>query len=153
MSYYRESQARIDEAESALLHGDEPRARALYREAADLQRAFIDSVAPERVRTRSIYGLSAATLLARAGDDEDAERLACQILAEPWVEAYAADKLRELLDRIWKERRGAVRSPGATEASAAVEPLRTQVSPPGRGRRFPRMRSGPRLDHLMGYRA
>src|SRR5580692_3221774 len=105
MSNYRESQARIDEAETALRDGDEARARALYREAARLQRAFIDSVSADRVRTRSIYGLSVATLLYRAGDLDDAERFAHQLLAEPWIEAYSASKLRVLLNQIWGSRR------------------------------------------------
>src|SRR4051812_11183311 len=104
MSNYRKSQTLIDEAEAVLRDGDETRARTLYREAAALQRAFIASVPAERVRTRSIYGLSAATLLHRAGDMDEAERLAHQLLAEPWIEADAARKLRVLLDQVWKDR-------------------------------------------------
>lgn len=105
MSYYHDSQARIDEAEEALRAGDDARARALYREAAGLQRAFIDSVSPDRTRTRSIYGVSAATLFYRAGDLDDAEQLAHRLLAEPWVEARSAEELRHLLTVIWSHRR------------------------------------------------
>jgi hypothetical protein len=100
MSSYHESQVRIDEAEAALRDGDEARARALYREAARLQRAFIDSLPADRVRTKSIYGLSVVTLLYRAGDLADADRLAHKLLAEPWIEPHSAGKLRALLDRI-----------------------------------------------------
>ena len=99
MSNYRESQVRIDEAEAALRDSDAERARTLYREAARLQRAFVDSLPSEQVRTRSIYGLSVATLLYRAGDLEEVRRLAHQLLAEPWIEARAAAKLRELLNQ------------------------------------------------------
>jgi hypothetical protein len=102
MSNYHESQTRIDEADAALRDGEEDRARTLYREAARLQRAFIESLPPDRVRTRSIYGLSVATLLYRAGDLEDVERLAHQLLAEPWIEAHSASKLRALLNQLWK---------------------------------------------------
>jgi hypothetical protein len=102
MSNYRESQVRIDEADAALRDGNEDRARMLYREAARLQRAFVDSLPSDRVRTKSIYGLSVATLLYRAGDLEDVERLAHQLLAEPWLEAHSAAKLRVLLNQIWK---------------------------------------------------
>lgn len=129
MSSYHESQARIDEAEAALREGDAARARALYREAATLQRAFIDSVAADRVRTRSIYGLSVATLLYRAGDLDDAERLAHQLLVEPWLEARSADKLRVLLEQIWKDR-------GLIEASMALLRRRVpaRLPPMGTGR-------------------
>jgi hypothetical protein len=102
MSNYRESQERIDEAEAALREGDADRARSLYREAAGLQRAFVDSLSLDRVRTRSIYGLSVATLLYRAGDLDEVERFAHQLLAEPRIEAHSAAKLRELLNQIWK---------------------------------------------------
>jgi hypothetical protein len=100
MANYRESQVRIDEAEAALRDGDEGRARTLYREAARLQRAFVDALPADRVRTRSIYGLSVATLLYRAGDLDEAERLVHQLLAEPWIEAPSAAKLRMLLNQI-----------------------------------------------------
>ncbi len=92
MSNYRESQVRIEEAEAALRDGDESRARTLYREAAGLQRAFVESLPVDRVRTRSIYGLSVATLLYRAGDLDEVERLAHQLLAEPWIEAHIIRK-------------------------------------------------------------
>jgi hypothetical protein len=111
MSNYRESQVRIDEADAALRDGDEDRARTLYREAARLQRAFVDSLPSDRVRTKSIYGLSVATLLYRAGDMEDVERLAHQLLAEPWLEADSATKLRVLLNQIWKARPAPTPSP------------------------------------------
>lgn len=129
MSNYRESQVRIDEAEAARRDGDEAGARKLYREAARLQRAFVDSLSPDRVRTRSIYGLSVATLLYRAGDLDEVERLAHQLLAEPWIEAHSAAKLRGLLNQIWKAHRGSPPSP----------PRRT-------ARRLPAMGSGRRLN-------
>jgi hypothetical protein len=100
MSHYLESQARIDEAEAALQQGDDVRARTLYREAARMQCAFIDSIPAERVRTRSIYGLSAATLLFRGGDLDAAERLAHQLLSAPWIELQSAERLRALLTQI-----------------------------------------------------
>jgi len=104
MSHYRESQARIDEAEAALREGDDVRARALYGEAARLQGALLDEVPADRVRTRSVYGLSVATLLHRAGDLDGAARLAQELLAEPWIEAHSAGGLRLLLDRIESDR-------------------------------------------------
>ncbi|MEP7121847.1 MAG: hypothetical protein ABJE95_13085 [Byssovorax sp.] len=116
MSNYRESQVRIDEAEAALRDGDEDRARSLFRAAAGLQRAFVDSLPTDRVRTRSIYGLSIATLLYRAGELEEVERLAHQLLAEPWIEPRAAAKLRVLLSQVWKAHAGSTQSPSRKPA-------------------------------------
>lgn len=130
MSNYRESQERIDEAEAAVRGGDDARARTLYREAARLQRAFLDSVSADRVRTRSIYGLSVATLLFRAGDVDDAERLAHQLLAEPWIEAYSANKLRALLDQIWKDHGNAK----VSAPSWRTRPRARRLPPMGTGR-------------------
>jgi ATP/maltotriose-dependent transcriptional regulator MalT len=101
---YRASQDRIVEAEAALKAGDVERARAQFREAARLQRAFVDALPPERVRTRSVYGLSVASLLYRAGDLDAAERLAGRLLAEDWLELHSADGLLELLLSIWADR-------------------------------------------------
>lgn len=123
MSNYRESQARIDEAEAALRDGDEGRARTLYREAAGLQRAFVDSLPADRVRTRSIYGLSVATLLYRAGDLDEVERLAHQLLAEPWIEAYSAAKLRTLLNQIWKDHPDSTQTPSPSRKPARRLPI------------------------------
>lgn len=103
MSLYRDSQKFIDEAEAALRAGDGPRARVAWREAARLQRAFVDALPPERVQSKSIFGLSAATLLERAGDSKEAEQLARQLLAEPWIDGDAASKLRRLLEGIRPE--------------------------------------------------
>jgi hypothetical protein len=141
MSYYHDSQARIDEAEAALREGDVTRARSLYRDAARLQRTFIDSVSRDRVRTKSIYGLSAATLFHRAGDLDEAERLAHQLLAEPWIEAYSARGLRALLHDIWAERH----EPNVSTSKQDPSLLPPPTVPPEHQRRvrtLPRMSSG-----------
>lgn len=101
---YQESQKRIADAEAALRAGDLDKARVLYREAARLQRAFVDAQPTERIRTRSIYGLSAATLFFKAGDLDEAEQLAQKLLMEPWIEPDSANKLRLLVDFITSER-------------------------------------------------
>jgi hypothetical protein len=147
MSDYHDSQACIHDAETALREGDEARARVSYREAARLQRAFVDSLPAERVRTRSAYGLSVATLLYRAGDCQDAERLAHKLLAEPWIEVYSADKLRELLDRIWNDHRDQEPAPGADAEEASSNDRPSPARPPlhKRARTLPAMTTGRRL--------
>ena len=151
---YQESQMRMAEAEAALKEGDEESARALFREAARLQRAFIDALPADRVRTRSVYGLSSATLAYRAGDLDEAERLAAHLLSQPWLEPYSADRLRELLTRIWTDREGSP-LPETTQPSSSARSA--QVTSPGMKRRrearLPKMMgSGARIGGDFGSR-
>lgn len=94
---YQESQRRITDAETALREGNLGKARVLYREAAELQRAFVNSQPTERIHTRSIYGLSTAALFFKAGDLDEAEQLAQGLLTEPRIEPDSVNKLRLLL--------------------------------------------------------
>lgn len=147
---YQASQERIVEAEAAQKAGDTARARALFREAAQLQRAFVDSLPPERVRTKSVYGLSVASLLYRAGDLDEAERLAGQLLGEAWIEPHAADEIRALLAQIWLDRG----EPSPSVRAAQSPPPR----PPVRAKRrstphLPIMKCGRRLATHLGVRA
>lgn len=145
---------RIAEAEAALKEGDEQRARSLFREAARLQRAFVDALPADRVRTRSVYGLSSATLAYRAGDLDEAEQLAFHLLSQPWIEPYSKDRLRELLTRIWTDREGSP-LPKATQPSSSARSA--QATSPGMTRmreaRLPKMiGSGARIGGDFGSR-
>jgi hypothetical protein len=101
---YQESEQRIFEAETALKEGDAERAHMLFREAAELQAEFADAQPPERVKTKSVFGLSAAVLFYQGGDLDAAASLATRLLAEPWIEAGTAGKLSELVARIDEDR-------------------------------------------------
>lgn len=132
---YRESQERIVEAEVALKAGDTDRARVLFCEAAQLQRNFVESLPPERVRTKSVYGLSVASLLYRAGDLAEAERLASRLLGEEWIERHAAEGIRELLAQIWLDRGEPIKSALGTEAPEPSTMAKRSSRPPARRRR------------------
>ncbi|WP_437786662.1 hypothetical protein [Sorangium sp. So ce1097] len=101
---YHESQQRIAEAEAAQRDGDLAKARTLFLQAAELQRNLIAAVPDDRVRTKSVFGLSVATLLYKADELDESERYACHVLSHSWVESYSAAKLRELVAHIWDER-------------------------------------------------
>ena len=101
---YQESQNLIMEAEKLLEDGDQEGSSAKYLEAAKQQKAFVDSLAPSKVRTRSVYGLSAATLYYRGNDLDAAARLAHRVLSEAEVEAKSAAGLERLLSRIKNDR-------------------------------------------------
>jgi len=123
MAAYDESQDLIVQAEQASRAGRHPEARSLYGQAAALQRQLLEALPEGRFRTRSAVGLSAASLLWRAGDLAQAERLAHELMAQEWLEARARTGLQELLGRIWTQ---SAASPGM--APAGAQPLSLTLS-------------------------
>ncbi len=95
MNLYHESQLHIAAAEDLLRNGEIAGARERYRMAADLQWSLVDSLPEDRVRTKSVYGLSAATLYFRAQDLDKAEEVAYNVLSRA-VEEHSGAQLREL---------------------------------------------------------
>ena len=93
----QESIDKIIGAELAERLGDKEQAQKLYREAAKMQQAFVKALPSGRVNTRSMYSFSAAVLLFRAGDLDDAELYADMFLCYERLETSAADGLRDLL--------------------------------------------------------
>lgn len=127
---YRDSEQRIFEAETAMREGDVERARALFRQAAELQAEFVDAQPAERVKTKSVFGVSAAVLFYQGGDLDAAESLARRLLAEPWILSGAAGKLAELIERVEEHRttgsgrvRQRLRDLGMNEARQPYRPL------------------------------
>ena len=107
MSDYHASQNLIARAEAAIKEGHIERGRALFGEAATIQKRLVESVPRERVRTRSAFGLSAAALFYKANALGEAERLAHLFMAEEALDQRSRQGLQELLARIWNERRTA----------------------------------------------
>lgn len=79
---------------------DRQRAQELFREAAELQRQMVAELPADRTKTRSVFGLSVASLLYKGGDLEGSESYARDLLVQPWVEPRSAEKLRDLLHAI-----------------------------------------------------
>lgn len=100
---YQRSQDLIARAEAAKGAGDETQARACYLEAARTQWKWVQGLPVERLRTRSVFGLSAATLFYRAGDKTAAEDVARQLLSDPSFEPSSQYKLGELIGLISRE--------------------------------------------------
>ncbi|MBM3497080.1 MAG: hypothetical protein FJX74_00260 [Armatimonadetes bacterium] len=105
MSVYHQSQELIAQAETRLAGGHVEEARALFREAGMAQRGMVATLPQGRVRTKSVFTLSAATLLFRADELDSAAALAYEALAQGWLEPYTRKRLEELVARIWNERR------------------------------------------------
>lgn len=104
MNAYQQSQVHIVEANRLLQTEELPAARAAFIRAADLQWSFVNGLPDDRIRTASVYGLSAAILYYKGNDLEAAERLAHMLLSKPHLEGRSRVELRELLARIWNER-------------------------------------------------
>lgn len=97
---YRVSQEHIDAAERALANNDPASASVHYAEAAKAQREMVDALPLWRAVTRSVFGLSAASLYHRAGDVGEARAYGEWLLKQPWLKPREAEKTRELLARI-----------------------------------------------------
>ena len=72
VSAYQRSQEHIAAAELAICDGDGESAKEHWRQAAILQRDFVQKLPPEKPITRSVFGESAAILFERAGDHTEA---------------------------------------------------------------------------------
>ncbi|HJN16897.1 MAG TPA: hypothetical protein QGH10_15435, partial [Armatimonadota bacterium] len=105
MSDYDQSQDLATRADTALAAGDIATARQLHRDAGEIQARLVAALPPDRVRTRSAFGLSAASLLYRGQALDEAERLVHQLLAGGVADDGCHGRLRALLCRIWNERR------------------------------------------------
>lgn len=103
MSKYDDSQVCISMANRYLMEGNTNEARASFKSAADIQWEFVESLADDKVKTRSIYGLSAASLYYRAHELAMAEHVAFYILSKTDIEPYCKTKLKDLLSMIWDE--------------------------------------------------
>jgi hypothetical protein len=131
---YQESQRLIYEAEAAIRTGDSNIAKHFFMQAAIIQKDLLKSVPQDRVKTRSVFGLSAASLLYKAGDLDASERFAHELLSQTWVESYSASKLKELLLEIWNAR--------ARTKAVAVDTLDVRILPTNKTSTI-RLRSAP----------
>src|SRR5262245_12915120 len=91
-------------AELARSQGNLEKARALFGEAADLERAGLLALPPGPPRSRAILALSLASLLFKAGLYDRAEAAICGFLGEDRLGGSTREQLRELLQITWEER-------------------------------------------------
>jgi hypothetical protein len=77
-------------------------ADGLYRSAAELEVKALDSLPPDKLRTRGIIGVSAASLLFKAREFARAEELALQLLNGRLLES-AKVQLQSVLQAVWNE--------------------------------------------------
>jgi hypothetical protein len=91
------AQALSIEAANAKEEGRSEDALNLFAQAAEWEKAALDGVPPDKVRTRSILTVSVASLLYKAEMLEQAELAIFRFLSSNILENWAEQQLRELL--------------------------------------------------------
>lgn len=91
------------EAETERRAHNPARAMALYKRAAELERAALDQLDATKARTRGITAVSATALWFKAGEYAAAEQLAYAMLADSSIPDFAREDLRNLVQAIWTE--------------------------------------------------
>src|SRR6266542_1610721 len=104
LASYRESQKLINEAEALVRAGEEGKARPLFARAAQAEWEFVHDLSQEKVRSRAIFGFSAADYYLRAGQLDEAEKVAAFLLEQASLEPYSHEVVRRFLGRVWDER-------------------------------------------------
>jgi hypothetical protein len=98
------SERLASEAQLALRAGERQRAWSLYARAGALEGSALDSVPPEKQRTRGILAVSSASLFYKAREWVAAERIIFRCLADTAFPRKFAKDLRDLLEVVWDER-------------------------------------------------
>jgi hypothetical protein len=102
--HHKKSEAAAAAAHQARRLGNDEKARFLFAIAAANELAALDYIsADKKPRTFGITAVSVVALSYKAGQLQQAERIAHLILSNPALPAFAVDQLRELLQTIWNE--------------------------------------------------
>ncbi|WP_206955028.1 hypothetical protein [Trinickia acidisoli] len=104
LTFHRQSEALAQNAHESLRAGNIDVARRLFSQAAALERQALDSVAPDKSKTRGITAVSAAALYYKAGEFDSACQLAYHQLGGSALPAFARAQLEELVQTVYNER-------------------------------------------------
>lgn len=112
------SEQLAEAAHEAARAGNTPRAAELFADAARLEADALGELGSDKPRTYGITAISAVALWYKAGDLQEAERLAYAAASARHLPPFAADELRALLQTIWNE--AAQREAGVSFAPGQV---------------------------------
>lgn len=104
LTFHRQSEMLAQNAHESLRAGDKDGARRLFSQAAELERQALDSLAPDKSKTRGITAVSAAALLYKADQFEQACQLAYSQLGDIALAEFARFQLEELVQTVYNER-------------------------------------------------
>lgn len=97
---HQTAQELATEAAAALKAGRNAHAETLYRRAAEHEAHALANVPPDKPRTRGIVGVSLAALHFKAGDHDEAQRVARELLADADLPEEARIQLQEIADTV-----------------------------------------------------
>lgn len=102
--HHQTSEEAASEAHAARRQGNEALAKDLFANAAKAELQALKHLSvTEKPRTFGITAVSAAALLYKAEQPQEAEQLAHSMLSQPGLPDFATDQLREILQSIWNE--------------------------------------------------
>jgi hypothetical protein len=98
--HHGDSERLASEAGAAIRRGDLQLAAELFGSAAQAEVKALATLGPDKPRTLGITAVSAVALLYKAGELNEAERLAHHVSTLPGLPAFAIDELHGLLQAI-----------------------------------------------------
>jgi predicted RNase H-like HicB family nuclease len=101
VEYHKQSEQFAGEAEAAEYKGEADRARELYRRAAELEEKALSVLDRQKMKTLGITVVSVAALWFKAGQLQQACRIAEEWLASETLPAFATTQLVGLVHKIW----------------------------------------------------
>ena len=104
LTFHRQSETLAQKAHESLREGDQDGARRLFSQAAEFERQALASLGPDKGKTRSITAVSAAALLYKSGQFEEACQLAYGQLSDIALAEFARFQLEELVQTVYNER-------------------------------------------------
>lgn len=120
LAHHQASEEAASEAHAARRRGDQALAKRLFADAAKAELLALKHVSlNEKPRTFGVTAVSAAALLYKAEQPQEAEQLAHSILSQAGLPDFATDQLREILQSIWNDQ---------AQASAGVRFVPGQVT-------------------------
>jgi hypothetical protein len=120
LTHHQTSEEAASEAHAARRRGDDTLAKSLFADAAKAELQALKHLSlAEKPRTFGVTAVSAAALLYKAEQQQEAEQLAHSMLGQSGLPDFATDQLREILQSIWNEQ---------AQASAGVRFVPGQVT-------------------------
>ena len=103
IQHHRTSEAHASKAEECSRLGKREDARALYASAAEAEERALEALDLSKARTYGITAVSAASLYFKAGQLDQAERIALASLGGDRLPAFARHQLKHIMQVVWAE--------------------------------------------------
>ena len=105
LDHHRHAESLMFKAGEARRSGDLAMSASLLRDAADAETAGLRTLTEAQAKTWAVTVVSIASLYFQAGDLHTAEQVAAEFLVNPRTTQSARERLRDLLNLIWRQLR------------------------------------------------